>query len=299
MVTELAGNLVRHARQGELILSVLKRGAICGVEVLSVDRGPGVVDFRRCLTDGFSTVNTPGNGLGAVVRMADEFDVYSVPDQGTALVVRIWASPLPLPRSGTTLETGAVCLPVAGEQECGDAWAMVEPSAGRSVLMVADGLGHGPAAALASSAAIETLRSNASHEPAEVLQAAHQALRGTRGAAVAVALVDQNRRQVKFSGVGNISAVVIGTESRHGMVSHSGTIGMDARKFQEFIYPWMPGSLLLMHSDGLSTQWKLERRSPLASSHLALIAGSLYREHGRIRDDVTVVVARNAGASPG
>lgn len=296
VASELAGNLARHARGGELIVSALARGKVAGLECLAIDRGPGMADFRRCLADGFSTAGTPGTGLGAVARLADEFDAFTVVGQGTVLLARLWASPLPTPgpRAGDALEVGAVCLPVAGERESGDAWASAWPSPGLGLLMVADGLGHGPLAAAASNAAVAALRRGAGGtSPAEILRAAHEALKGTRGAAVAVALVDLGRREVRFAGIGNISATVLSPGARHGLVSLPGVVGLEIRKVQEFAQPWPPGSLLVMHSDGLATHWRLDRASPLASRHPGVVAGALYRDHARGRDDVTVVVARD------
>ena len=75
----------------------------------------------------------------------------------------------------------------------------------------------------------------------------------------------------------------------------AGIVGVEMRKVQEFTVPWPAGSLLVMHSDGLATHWKLDRGSPLASKHPGVIAGVLYRDHARGRDDVTVVVARDGG----
>lgn len=297
VATELANNLLGHARGGELIFTVLDRGGAGGVEILAVDRGPGMADFRRCLVDGYSTGGTPGNGLGAVARLSADFDVHSAPGEGTSMVARLWASPPPRARAGTGLEIGAVCLPVAGEVECGDAWAAVEPEPGRALILLADGLGHGPDAAVASRAAVEVLRRGAGPDPADVLRAAHEALKGTRGAAVSVASVDRGRGEVRFAGVGNVSGTIVAADGRHGLVSHNGTVGQEARKIQEFARPWPEGALLVMHSDGLTTHWKLDRGSPLASRHPSVIAGVLYRDGSRGRDDVTVVVARDAATT--
>jgi len=298
VATELAGNLARHAQRGELVISVLRVGASAGVELLSIDRGPGVADFARCLVDGYTTAGTPGTGLGAVARHSDEFDAHSTPGQGTVLVARLWAAKETPSRPGGSLEVGAICLPVAGEQECGDAWGAIEPAPGRTLLMVADGLGHGPLAAIASDAAVASLRAGAGpgSNPPDAIRDAHRALKGTRGAAVPVALVDHEARQVRFAGVGNITATVIGPDARHGLVSHNGTVGLEVRKVQEFVQPWVPGSILLMHSDGLTSQARLERHSPLASRHPAVVAGVLYRDFARARDDATAVVARDGGA---
>ncbi len=64
----------------------------------------------------------------------------------------------------------------------------------------------------------------------------------------------------------------------------------------EFTYPWDSCSLLLMHSDGLQTQWSFDSYPGLLERHPSLIAGVLYRDYARGRDDVTVVVAQEARA---
>lgn len=81
------------------------------------------------------------------------------------------------------------------------------------------------------------------------------------------------------------------------MVSHNGTVGHTIRRIQEFIYPWPPGSLLVMHSDGMATQWQVSRYAGLGASHPGLVAGVLYRDFRRSRDDVTIVVVREGGES--
>ena len=113
--SELAGNLARHAKGGELIISAIARGSVAGVEFLAIDRGPGMADFRRCLADGYSTAGTPGTGLGAVARLADEFDAQTAVGQGTVLVARIWAAPAepPSPRQGPG-PGGRLGLPAGG-----------------------------------------------------------------------------------------------------------------------------------------------------------------------------------------
>src|SRR5690348_7468410 len=75
VATELATNLLRHAGGGELLLQTLGIEGTAVVEMLALDRGPGMADVERCMMDGYSTIGTPGTGLGAVRRLADEFDI--------------------------------------------------------------------------------------------------------------------------------------------------------------------------------------------------------------------------------
>lgn len=288
--TEAATNLVKHATGGEVVLRSLGHQEGGGIEVLALDRGPGIADVGRCLRDGFSTAGTSGNGLGALGRISNLFDITSVPGIGTALVARIRPG---RQLSPVKLQLGAVCLPVASEEVCGDAWA-VDASSARTALLVVDGLGHGPPAAAAAGAAIRVFRDMPDAEPAQLMHALHAALRPTRGAAAAAAVVDRAAGRLRYSGVGNICGVLIGPSARQGLVSFSGTLGHEVRKVASFDYPWAPESLLVMHSDGVTSHWDLDRYPGLATRHPALIAGVLYRDARRGRDDATVVAVREA-----
>ena len=297
VATEAATNLSKHANGGEIVLLGLESGTIGGVDVLALDRGPGMSNVDRCRSDGYSTAGSPGAGLGAMARLSAPFDIHSLPGLGTASVARLWAKPRPEGRTLCGLDFGAVSIPLAGEEVCGDSWA-IDDADGRAVVLVADGLGHGLQAAEAAREAVRVFRETAPLGPAEVIRMAHAALRSTRGAALAVARIDRERGEVQFAGVGNISGVILNPAdeaSRTSMVSHNGTVGHTIRKIQEFIYPWPPGSLLVMHSDGMATQWQVSRYAGLGASHPGLVAGVLYRDFRRSRDDVTIVVVRERG----
>jgi anti-sigma regulatory factor (Ser/Thr protein kinase) len=297
VVTEAASNLVKHASAGGTVLLVpIERGGAAGVEVLALDRGPGVADLAACLRDGFSTAGSPGMGLGAITRLSAFTDFYSRRPGGTAVVARLFASP-PLPCE-RTLDVAAIAVAKAGEPICGDCWA-VGQDGGLTLLLVADGLGHGPDAAMAARAAARIFRENLRLGPAGILAAADAALRGTRGAAVAVAAVDPHAREVRFAGVGNVTGTVVEGLTSRGMVSHNGIVGHAARTFQEFSYPFPPGALIVMHSDGLATRWSLDDYPGLTERHPSLIAGVLYRDFQRGRDDATVLVARDARGDAG
>lgn len=290
VVTEVANNLVQHAHGGVVLLRAIEQRATIGIEILSLDQGPGMVDVEACLQDGFSTAGTLGHGLGAIRRLSDFSEIYSIPGKGTALLAHIWLNPTAYTPE-MTLDIGVVCLPKVGEVVSGDAWAsQVEPF--RSRLLVADGLGHGPAAASASSEAVRIFQDYPQRSPQGMVEAAHGALRSTRGAALAIAEINFEQQSVRFAGIGNIAARILTPATHHSLVSHNGTVGHEVRKIQEFSYPWYPHGIFIMHSDGLGTQWRLERYPDLSQKHPSLIAGVLYRDFTRERDDVTVLVAK-------
>jgi anti-sigma regulatory factor (Ser/Thr protein kinase) len=290
VTSELASNLAKHAQHGRMLIRSLERGTSTGVEILSLDQGPGLADISRALEDGYSTAGTAGKGLGAVVRQSSFFDAFSVPGLGTTILSRIWskAAEAEVP---SRLTAGSLCVPVNGEIECGDSWAaalyLEQPK-----LMVVDGLGHGPMAAIAAREACRIFGENIERAPVDILQLAHAALRGTRGAAMAIAQLDLTGRKVHYAGIGNISGVVIGEDTTRSMVSNYGTIGHQASNFREFVYPWPEGSLLLMFSDGLTSGWRTDRYPNLLDRDPTTIASIFYRDFRRVRDDITVLIAK-------
>jgi hypothetical protein len=127
------------------------------------------------------------------------------------------------------------------------------------------------------------------------VQAAHEALRITRGAALAVARIDYAADDVRFAGIGNVAGIVTDGHARRALVSHNGIVGHNMRKVQEFTQACVPGALCILHSDGLQTQWNLADYPGLALRAPLLIAAILMRDFSRRRDDAMVLVARRRG----
>jgi anti-sigma regulatory factor (Ser/Thr protein kinase) len=292
VATEAATNLVQHARHGEILLRPIVDDEAPGIELLALDRGPGVASVDDAMRDGYSTAGTRGAGLGAIQRLSTVFDMYSTPDSGTAVLSQVHARPLRPGFTAPAIEVGAVCVALPGEDACGDDWALVT-IAERAKVMVADGLGHGPVAAEAAGAAARAFRESAGASLEQILRGAHAALHSTRGAALAIAELDPHAGTIRFAGVGNVAAAaVMASGDRRSMVSLNGIVGHEMRRVREMMYPWPDDALVLVHTDGLGTHWQLARYPGLHRKHPSLVAGILYRDHWRQRDDVTVVVAR-------
>jgi anti-sigma regulatory factor (Ser/Thr protein kinase) len=291
IATELATNVVRHAGRGEMLIQVLDDGMAPQLELLTIDQGPGMEDVDACLQDGYSTGGTAGQGLGAVSRLSNIFDVFSILGQGTIVLSRTERKrELAHRPSPGSFELGAISLAVAGEIECGDTWRVALGTTLVS-LLVADGLGHGPLAAAAAQAAAAAFTSRPFDDPSLAMQTLHRALAGTRGAAAACARLHVGEMRVDYAGVGNISGSIVTRERSRGMVSHNGTLGVQLLRTQQFEYEWPLGSRVIMHSDGLSARWSIAAYPGLHLRHSAVIAAVLYRDFVRRRDDVTVVVA--------
>jgi anti-sigma regulatory factor (Ser/Thr protein kinase) len=287
IATELATNLVRHSGGGELIISRFQTPTRDGIELLAIDSGPGMADIDKCLQDGFSTAGTAGTGLGAIRRLSSEFDLYSQKPGGSVVVSRVL--------NGSQTPGAArwcfICIPAPGETLCGDNWAIAEQDGELSIMLV-DGLGHGPLAAQAADDAVAVFNKDPFLSPGVILDAANGALRSTRGAAAAIARTSQQRRQLKFAGIGNISGTLMNADESRGLFSHNGTVGLQIRKIQEFDYAWADKMVLILHSDGLQTRWDVLKYPGLMHRHPAVIAGVLYRDFKRGRDDLTVAVVK-------
>jgi anti-sigma regulatory factor (Ser/Thr protein kinase) len=294
IATEAASNIVKHAVGGMLLLRTIApreagRGndPARGIEILALDSGPGIENVLAAQRDGFSTSGTLGAGLGAISRLASSSEVYSNDGKGVALVAQSW------PRSGRAhppaFEVGAVNVPVAGELESGDGWA-TEVRGARCHVLVVDGLGHGPLAAIAAGAAIETFRARIGDRPQETIEHLHLALRPTRGAAALVGELDAGTRTARWCGIGNVAASTFTAGVRRQLVSMNGTLGHGTFRSQQFQAPWPAQSLLVVTTDGIGTRWDLESYPGLERRHPSIVAGVVYRDFGRERDDATVLV---------
>ena len=290
IITEAAGNIAAHAQRGEIVLTPWEFQGDSGIDVLALDSGKGIADIGRSLEDGFSTAGTPGQGLGAISRLSSTFQIYSSPN-GTALFARVVQESKSAEMVANDYTVGAVSLPITGETACGDAWSAVY-SPDRSIYIVADGLGHGPSAAEASAEAIRIFAESAHLSPARILADAHGALAKTRGAAVSIAEVDHSKGLLNYAGVGNVAGAILHGSKTRSMISMNGTLGHTIGRIQQFTYPWEDNSSLIMHSDGLATRWNFEQYPGLSVRHPALIAGVLYRDFCRKRDDVTILITR-------
>lgn len=297
VITEAATNIIKHGRGGKILLqrACIQRNDC--VEVLALDKGPGIPDLARSLQDGYSTAGTQGTGLGALIRQSNFFEIYSQPGRGTALLAVVTALAEKAEMDPKTFAVGGVQCTMPGESVCGDAWGW-DAGTERLLLAVADGLGHGPEAARAAAPAMELLtQKGQTIGPLALLQEAHQRLRPTRGAALSVCELLFATGQARFAGVGNVAAVITtgdADQKDQHLVSMNGTLGHAVRSQQEFSYICPSGGMVVLHSDGIASRWRLADYPGLAKKHPTLIAGVLFRDFFRERDDATVVVARRA-----
>ncbi|MFF5342169.1 SpoIIE family protein phosphatase [Streptomyces althioticus] len=308
VATELATNLLKHAKAGEVVVDVVDPALLpegCpgrAVQITALDHGPGIADVAGAFEDGFTTGGSLGAGLGTCRRIADAFGLHSEVGRGTVAVARVGPAtvgPVPAvdPAPSPGVHAGGVNVPFAGAEQSGDAWSWVR-SGDRMTLMLADGLGHGAEAARASDAAVEELRHCARLPPAELLQRLHIALSGTRGAAVAAAQLDTWTGRLRFAGIGNVTARLRDGGRWRTLLSRPGIVGAHRpRTVREDEADWTPESLLILHTDGLSSRWTPPADTGVPPADPAVTAAVAVRDAGSaarpLRDDTAVAVLAN------
>jgi hypothetical protein len=325
VATELGTNLLRHAMPGGYVLA---RKAGDGIELISVDSGPGMpaTAVARALSTAapaaparsargpfFGLPPAPPQpyrgggmnaGLSVVRRQAAEFDLYS-DRHGTVVYARLGSTP-PTGSAppGGGWRFGGVDIPYGGDGESGDAWA-VAPDRTLAALVV-DGLGHGPAAAVAARAAVAEFERTPVTGLEQFVRHAHEVLRATRGGVLGVCLIDPVGGELSFAAVGNVTGRVVpggGGGARHGtggsgthLLDRPGTLGthipLPTIRLQRC--PWQPGSTLILVSDGIRSGWSHvpEEHPGLLGRHPSVVAAVLHREYGRPNDDATVLVVQ-------
>jgi len=88
--SELARNTLDYGGGGEARLEIVESGSRRGLRVTFEDRGPGIADIGLALTDGYTTGGGLGLGLSGAKRLSNEFEITSVPGQGTCVVITRW-----------------------------------------------------------------------------------------------------------------------------------------------------------------------------------------------------------------
>jgi anti-sigma regulatory factor (Ser/Thr protein kinase) len=289
VATELASNLIKHGGGGELLVSNYEEHGETGVQLIALDRGRGIANLQECLRDGYSTAGSAGHGLGAVKRQSSLMEVASWSGVGTAVLAQVSGVATRATAARPWPTFGSVAVPIKGEEVCGDACVVRDTNAGRTMI-VADGLGHGAQAATAAMEAIRLFIRHQERSVPEILEYVHAGLRATRGAAIALARFDAARSSIVYGGIGNIVGSIVQGSDRRRMISLNGTAGHVARRIQTFDYPFN-GGLVIMQSDGLTTDWSLDRYPGITRMHPTLIAAVLYRDFSRGRDDASVLVS--------
>jgi len=88
--SELARNTLDYGGGGTVRLEILENDRKSGLRLIFEDKGPGIPDIERALSDGFTTGSGMGLGLGGAKRLSHDFEIISKPGQGTRVSIVRW-----------------------------------------------------------------------------------------------------------------------------------------------------------------------------------------------------------------
>jgi anti-sigma regulatory factor (Ser/Thr protein kinase) len=294
VVSELGSNLIKHASGGEILAGILPPGEGAGLELISIDNGPGIPDPAMMMKDGVSTTQTLGHGLGSIRRLSDHFEIYSQKDWGTILLSRIYPEGAPKKNARKhPLSLRSLVISKPGELVSGDGCYSFTGEDGTVKLLVADGLGHGAEANRAVREAILAFRTFDSDSPADILRHLHSALKKTRGVVGTVVLVNPLKKTWKLCGIGNISTRFTGFQQPKGYLSYNGIVGhniphtlndqeLSQNEFQQIV----------LCSDGIRSRWEHAKLPDLHKQDLIVQAAALYKDFARKTDDMSIIIGR-------
>lgn len=289
IVAEIVTNLVKHAGGGQVLAKLIEENGIQGLELISIDNGPGMTDVTRMVTDGVTTKNTLGHGLGAMKRLSDVFQIYSLKNWGTVILIRVFDK---LPVKAFKTEIRSVIIPKPGETASGDDFFSIVNKE-HVKLFLGDGLGHGPEAAKAMQVAGDAFMECPHTDPVDIIRYINVAVKRTRGMVGTVAVFDLASRCWRICGVGNIITKVCGPGINKNYLAYNGIIGLNVpNTLNAQVIPYDEGQYILMSSDGLKTRWDTNKYTSIMRYDLSILCASLIKDFARLTDDMSAVACK-------
>lgn len=197
----------------------------------------------------------------------------------------------------TLIDWGVARRTLAGERESGDLH-LVQQVRGGVLVSVVDGLGHGAEAAAAARAAVAALQRHAEESVLLLLERCHQALHGTRGVVMSVALFADAERSMTWLGVGNVEGMLLyagrsGRRARSTLITRGGIVGAQLPRLRAEVISLARGDMLIFATDGIKSGFTDGLPAGAAPQQLA---DHILANHNKGTDDALVLVARYTGA---
>lgn len=296
MVTsELASNLLIHAREGKIVFSHIQ-GLPTGLMIESIDNGPGIGDIERAITDGFSTSQSLGYGLGTVNRLMDTLEVKSdnTKTLGTWICCCRYLPVSTHPPQRLPFEVGVASRPKPGMQVNGDGF--IVQSFGKSLLVgVIDGLGHGQLAHEATEKIRQYVQAHHQLDLPLIFQGAHRAAQASRGGVMSLVRLEwaEERTQLYSGALGNIEARVY-SEGMETLPVKRGILGGQLATPRFLRGEFGERQILVLFSDGVTSHWDASHRDLLATTPASLGARQLLWQLAKDHDDATVVIVKHS-----
>lgn len=303
VVTELGENLITHeAISGEILYSAIMEVDRKGIEIISIDKGPGIANIEAVMEDGYSSKKSLGIGLGAVKRLMNEISIESTTKNlssiyfsekvpGTKIITRKYlkTQDIESPRRLQKTTFSVFTRSKLGESFNGDNFVL-KSFMNKTLFGVIDGLGHGKGASIASNLTRVCILENFSKELDVLIKLLHEKLRKTRGVALSLGLIDHQHNLFKYIGIGNVLTRIFNTSEPLRPVNYNGTLGVSLRKYKILEYPWANNNIIIMTSDGISSKYELDDFLDVMHNHPMVIGHKIFKKYGKYQDDATILI---------
>ena len=303
LVSELVTNVLKHAGGSGRILMCCFRDNHnrLALEIWCCDNGNGIPDPEKALTDGYTGKQSLGIGLGTIRRFSDLFELQPIKDEGInnlycnlhteythCLRIVKWVPEKIWKGNNRSISWGATSCCKPGETLNGDGYVVNHLTPTRTVAAVIDGLGHGKEANIATSIIKEQILLKSDLPPFDLIKYLHQAARGTRGAVIALMMINTELDKLSFIGIGNIEGFIISESGKKTLISFGGILGHNIRSPHIHEFPFSKGDTVCLYSDGIHSRWNTNdinwKENPQKISEY------LITNYSRLNDDATVLV---------
>lgn len=296
VASELASNLIKHANGGTIKFIQITEPTRIGIQIESEDNGLGMFNTNDSLTDGFSTGNGLGFGLGAVNRLMDNLDIITPAEGGTRIICNRWLRPSDNHIFSHLLEFGVATRPHKFEKDNGDSF-VIKCWKNCALVGVIDGLGHGSKARKAALCARNYIEDHFDQPLENIFKGVDRACRSTRGVVIALALFNLDTKIFQLASVGNIESRLFGSNNPTNFAVRRGIVGLNAPKAAVSTHQWTDKSILILYSDGLHSKWDYNDFSEEIWTKPEVAAHTILAQQGKDNDDATIVIVKNSKAN--
>ncbi len=190
------------------------------------------------------------------------------------------------------LEWAVATRPLPGETETGDHHLVARTTSGW-LLAVADGLGHGPEAAVAGTIFINVLNDHLDETPVNLIRLSHQALKNSRGIACTIMTIDTRQSLLSWIGVGNVEGLVCHPNAEGSRTEYvtmrGGIVGYRLPELQPSYLRLQDGDILALATDGIISEF-VNTISPIYPPEV--LANHILDHYAKPIDDALILIAR-------
>ena len=292
--SELAFNIINHAGRGEMLF-VLLEGDKKGIQLETIDDGPGIPDIEIAMTDGVTSGVSLGYGLGSINRIMDALDIRSplTNGRGTRVCCKKYLPVEHVCHLPSPLSVGVGSRPYPGIPFNGDSF-IVKHFGCNLLVGVIDGLGHGKFAHEASQRARQYVEKHYDQPFEMIFQGTGRACRSTRGVVMALVKFDWHIVPIKmtFGSIGNIE-VRLQSGKASTLPVRRGIIGKNAPKPVIHEQSFDAGDTLFLFSDGITSHWPKDAFLDLKAKSADETARIMLNVLAKDNDDATLLIVKS------